>query len=71
MTDDDPMGTYTLSDYIRKFYDNYKTGFAKAVGVPSTQITKWLVNENIISNGMMYSKRRRMPLITNPTKEKV
>jgi hypothetical protein len=71
MTDDDPMGTYTLGDYIYKFYDNYKTGFGKAVGVPSAQITKWLVNENIISNGMMYSKRRRMPLITNPTKEKV
>jgi hypothetical protein len=64
------LGTYTLPEYIHKFYGNYKTGFAKEMGVPPAQITKWIVKGYIVSNGVMYSARRKMPILGKPVKSK-
>lgn len=49
-----------LEDYIELHFQGNKSSFAKAMNVLPQQVTKWLKNQYIISNGKMYGMIREL-----------
>jgi hypothetical protein len=52
-----------LIDYIQQHYGGNQSAFARAMGVPRQQVTRWLVGEWIVYNGRLYSPFRPVPII--------
>ncbi len=54
----------TLRQYIEAEHGGSQVKFARANGVHKSQVTQWLNKEFIVVDGVLYSPRRELEIMT-------
>ena len=58
--------TETLKAYINRKHGGSQVRFAIANGVKKQQVYKWIIDNFIVVNGVLYSPRRQLKKVTCP-----